>query len=185
MTEATPDPPPDGPLLICRWEVDAGQGEAAQRLIVDTMPGPVKVPKTRAATGRSLVSNGQLGADVLHLPAGEGFAPHTHPGDHLLFVLAGKGTITVGGAIVPTSAGQVYMIEGAVPHAVGAITDHVILAVGAPHRPLDSPQRQELTEYAALLASLGSITFQICEVTGTGGDDLADQGCRHSPQLSA
>ena len=167
--------------MICDWATAEGVNDEIQHLGIDMSPGRIQVPKTRAATGRSLLSNGFIGADLIHLPAGEGFAPHTHPADHLLFVLAGDGTIAVDGMIVPTGPGQAYMIEGAVPHAVGAITDHVILAVGAPHQPLDSAKRQDLVEYAALLASLGSITCQICAVTGHSAEELAAQGCAHSP----
>jgi quercetin dioxygenase-like cupin family protein len=169
------------PLTICDWAIAEGIEHGIQHLGIDMSPGQIRVPKTRAATGRSLLSNGYIGADLLQIPAGEGFAPHTHPGDHLLFVLGGQGTITVDGTIVATAPGQAYMIEGKVPHAVGAISDHVILAIGAPHRPLDSMSRQELVEYASLLTPLGTIACQICGVTGSCGADLAKHGCEHSP----
>lgn len=176
----SPETPP-GPLLICDWAEDLGLNGSTQQLGIDVAPGPTKVSKTAAATGHSLVSSGHVGADILHVPAGSGFAPHTHPGDHLLFVLAGSGTISVAGEIVPTRPGQVYMVEGAVTHAVGAVTDHMILAVGAPHRRLDSPDRQELTAYAALLGDLGEITCRICDIRGSSGEELAAKGCTHSP----
>ena len=73
------------------------------------------------------------------------------------------------------------MIEGAVPHAVGATTDHLILAVGAPHRSLESEDRQALAAYASLLMPLGSITCHICNIAGRSGDELARLGCVHSP----
>lgn len=174
-------PHPAPPLLICDWAADAGVDGVTQQLNVDLTPGPIRVAKTRAATGRSLVTNGRLGADLLHVPAGEGFPPHTHPGDHLLFVLSGRGTITVNGMIIQTSAGQVYLVEGAVPHAVGAITDHVILAVGAPHRRLESPGRQVLTAYSALLTPPGTITCVICGVCAQSDGELTALDCPHSP----
>ena len=37
-----------------------------------------------------------------------------------------------------TNAGTIYVVKGGVPHAVSAITDHMILACGAPHKPVDS-----------------------------------------------
>ena len=171
------------PVEICEWAADDGRDAGGQRLLVGMDPGPFRVPKTRAATGRSLVSNGYLGSDILHIPAGEGFAPHTHPGDHLLFVVGGQGSITVNGAITPTRAGQVYLIEGAVSHAVGAITDHVILAVGAPHRSLTSMDRQHLVAYADLMTPIGDITCSMCDVTARSGEELAAAGCPHSPHL--
>ncbi|MER6140583.1 cupin domain-containing protein [Streptomyces sparsogenes] len=169
------------PLLICDWAADLGLDGTTQQLGIDVAPGPTRVSKTAAATGRSLLSSGQMGADILHVPAGSGFAPHTHPGDHLLFVLAGTGTIAVAGEIVETRPGQVYMVEGAVTHAVGAVTDHMILAVGAPHRHLDSPERQNLTAYTALLSELGHITCRLCDIRASSGEELAAKGCPHSP----
>lgn len=182
----TPKPNrPSGPLLISEWAINEGIEGSLQHFAIEMTPGPIRVPKTRAATGRSLVSTGHLGADLLHLPAGEGFAPHTHPGDHLLFVLGGTGTITFDGTITATRAGQVYVIAGMVPHAVGAITDHVILAVGAPHRALDSMERQELVEYAALLSPLGTIECSLCGVLAESGEKLSESGCCHSPHIFA
>ncbi|MFD5397247.1 cupin domain-containing protein [Streptomyces sp. NPDC127097] len=169
------------PLLICDWAADLGLDGTTQQLGIEVAPGPTRVSKTDDATGRSLLSSGHVGADILHVPAGSGFAPHTHPGDHLLFVLAGTGTIAVAGEIVETRPGQVYMVEGALTHAVGAVTDHMILAVGAPHRHLDSPERQELTAYTALLGDLGRITCRICDIEGSSGEELAAKGCPHSP----
>ncbi|MFF2998210.1 cupin domain-containing protein [Streptomyces sp. NPDC057950] len=169
------------PLLICDWADDLGAEGKVQSLGIESVPGPTKVAKTSAATGRSLLSNGHLGADILHVPAGEGFAPHTHPGDHLLFVLAGEGTISVNGQIVPTGPGRAYMVDGSVVHAVGAITDHTILSIGTPHRALDSEDRQSLTAYAALLNPFGSIHCLICDVAAEGGEELESLGCTHSP----
>lgn len=169
------------PIKILEWAVDGGIDGTRQMLGIDLTPGPTRVAKTRAATGRSLVTNGLLGADLLHLPAGEGFAPHTHPGDHLLFVVGGYGTITIDGTITATRPGNVYLVRGSVPHAVGATTDHVILAVGAPHRRLESEERQELTEYAAVLSPLGTLHCRICAVTADEGELLVALGCPHAP----
>jgi acyl carrier protein/quercetin dioxygenase-like cupin family protein len=179
---ARPGPAPGAtPPLMLDWAQDLGIDGTVQRLGLDLGPLPIPIPQTRAATGRSLVTNGKLGADLIHVPAGHGFAPHTHPGDHLLFVVGGRGTITVGGVITETRAGQVYMIEGADPHAVGAITDHIILAIGSPHRRIDDAERQKLIEYSALLTPFSSITCRICGVTAEGHQDLSDLGCSHSP----
>lgn len=99
------------------------------------------------AKGRPLHTNGQLGADMLHVPAGAQFPVHTHPGDHLLYCLAGEGTITVAGLTYHITPGDLYMVEGAVPHAVGAVTDHVLIAIGSPHKPVDSPERMTFVDW--------------------------------------
>ena len=140
------------------------------------------MPKTAAATGQSVLSNGHIGADLIHLPAGECFLPHTHLGDHLLFVLAGEGPITINGKITGTSAGPAYLVEGRRVHAVGAITDHVILAVGAPHRPVDDPRRQVLVEYDAIRGDTGIVTCGLCSLTAPSLPELAASGCAHVPR---
>lgn len=93
------------------------------------------------AVGIPMQANGHLGADLLHVKAGDQFPVHTHPGDHLLYCVGGHGTITVDKIVYQIHPGDLYMVDGAVPHAVGAITDHTILAIGAPHKPVDSPER--------------------------------------------
>lgn len=168
-------------VALCEWALDAGATESEQLLKVDMRPGEIQIAKTREATGRSLITNGFLGADLIHVPAGEGFAPHTHPGDHLLFVVGGRGTITAAGEILETTPGLVYMVDGAQPHAVGAITDHVLLSVGVAHQPLDSANRQELRPFEDLLTDDGHIVCRICGIKAGAGDELRAAGCSHGP----
>ncbi|GAA4626944.1 hypothetical protein GCM10023196_037240 [Actinoallomurus vinaceus] len=100
------------------------------------------------ATGVGLHTNGHLGADLLHVPAGERFAVHTHPGDHLLMCMEGEGTISIGEVTYNVQPGDLYLVPGMVPHAVGAGTrDHVLMAIGAPHRPVASPTRMTHTDW--------------------------------------
>ena len=134
-----------------------------------------------AATGDPLLSNGKLGADIIRVPAGQGFLPHTHPGDHLLIVIGGQGTIVYDGRIYPTRAGQIYMIEGKVPHAVGAITDHVIIAVGSPHKAVDAPDRMSLVEYQAVTTDMSVLYCLICEREAELPIRLHDKKCPHCP----
>jgi quercetin dioxygenase-like cupin family protein len=173
---------PTGSLQIVRWAIDAGIDSVAdvQQLAVSLGPRPISMEHS-SATGEGLVSNGVLGGDIIRLAAGEGFVPHTHPGDHLLIVIGGSGTITYGGTIYPTRAGEVYMIEGGIPHAVGAITDHVILAIGSPHRPVDAKDRMQPVEYKEVTAELDSIHCLICSQQVAYPDRLHDRGCPHCP----
>ncbi len=103
------------------------------------------------ARGLAMHTNGHLGADLLHIKAGDQFPVHTHPGDHLLFCVAGEGTMSVNGRTYKIIPGDLYMVDGMVPHAVGAITDHVILAIGAPHKPVDSPERMTFVDWTGRL----------------------------------
>ncbi len=137
-----------------------------------------------SATGQSLLSNGQVGADIIHVKAGGGFVPHTHSGDHLLFVMAGHSTITFAGAIYEVNAGQCYMVEGLVPHAVGAITDTVILAIGSPHQPVDSKSRMKPVAYTAVLSTKGVLNCNICEMQVDSFHQLHELSCPHCPCIT-
>ncbi|GAA1649435.1 hypothetical protein GCM10009828_093310 [Actinoplanes couchii] len=167
---------PDGTLRIVNWAEQTGDETlrvpASARAL--TMQGHL-------ASGEPLVGNGHLGADVIRCAAGGGFAPHTHIGDHLLFVVSGKGTITYDGRVYPTNPGQVYFVEGAVPHAVGAITDHVLLSIGTPHRAVDADDRQTIREYESVLAEFGSLRCEICGIKAEAPERLGDLGCPHCP----
>lgn len=99
------------------------------------------------ATGLPLHTNGNLGADILFVRGGDEFPVHTHPGDHLLYCLAGHGTITVAGITYKIKPGDIYMVEGMIPHAVGAETDHVLVAIGSPHKPVDAPDRMTWVDW--------------------------------------
>jgi quercetin dioxygenase-like cupin family protein len=168
---------PDGSLRIVEW---SQPGSAAGELRVETGERPSRMEGT-LASGEGLVTNGHLGADVIRCAAGGGFAPHTHIGDHLLLVIAGNGTITYDGRIYPTLPGQAYFVEGAVPHAVGAITDHVLISVGTPHRAVDAEDRQAVREYESILADFESLHCDICDLRATLPVRLADLGCTHCP----
>ncbi|MGH8990600.1 MAG: aminotransferase class I/II-fold pyridoxal phosphate-dependent enzyme [Acidimicrobiia bacterium] len=171
---------PADELAIARWATTPERSGTDQWLRIPTGPRPTPMDGA-SATGEALVSNGRLGADIIRLAAGERFRPHAHPGDHLLVVLAGEGTVTRAGKVHSTSAGDVYLVEGGVPHAVGAVTDHVILAVGAPHRRVDAPDRQVLTSSEALIAPSGELGCRICSVVAVVPERLCDRGCVHCP----
>lgn len=95
--------------------------------------------------------------------------------------MAGSGTITVDGVVYPTHAGQVYLVEGAKPHAVGALTDHVLLAVGSPHKAPDAPDRMALVEYAALATVFPALTCLICNKRAVLPAALHNVDCPHCP----
>jgi quercetin dioxygenase-like cupin family protein len=168
-------------LKRARWSIDLGIA-GDQLLGVDLSARPTPVAHSHA-TGEALVSNGLLGADIIRLAAGEGFVPHTHSGDHLLIVIGGKGTITCGGQILPTRAGDIFMIEGQIPHAVGAITDHVILAVGSPHRPIESADRMTEVDYEEIATEIHTLHCLICDLRAQAPDRLHHCGCPHCPCL--
>jgi len=169
----------DAGLRIARWGTDLGL-DVKQHLAIAMGPRPVSLSNS-AASGEALVSNGAIGADIIRLAAGDGFAAHTHPGDHLLLVLGGQGTITIDGTVHPTQAGEIYIVSGSVPHAVGAITDHVLLSVGTPHRAIDAPDRMTLVAYDEVLSELNQLHCLVCDARATAPERLHNVGCPHCP----
>lgn len=171
---------PEPNLDILTWASSVIR-EGLTRLTIDHGPLPTAMHDTAEASGKALVSNGSVGADIIRLPAGAGFVPHTHPGHHILIVVAGTGTITYSGQIHATQAGQIYLIEGEIPHAVGAISDHLILAVGSPHKAIDAENRMEQVPYEEVVAPDGDITCLICDIAALAPLRLHSAGCRHCP----
>lgn len=171
----------DGSLRIVQWGRLIYNTPKRSNIEVELSEKPVKMLHTQSATALPLVSNGVLGVDLIRVEAGTGFEPHTHPGDHLLICVAGEGTITYDGYVYPTTAGQVYMIEGEKPHAVGARTNHAILAVGMPHVPAGSPDRMKPVEYVEVAATFGDLSCLICNREARMPRMLHDVGCEHCP----
>lgn len=170
----------DGTLNIKTWAEPGDRKGRIQTIQVDLSAREVSLPHS-PATGEGLVSNGQIGIDVIRVGAGKGFQPHTHPGDHVLIVVGGEGTITYDGVVYPTQPGDLYIINGEVPHAVGARTDHVILAVGSPHRSVNANDRMLPLEYKEVLSTIGSLSCLICNVASSFPQLLHDQDCSHCP----
>ncbi len=124
-------------------------------------PKEFDAPVTMAETGglimgEALVASPDLGGDLMFVPGGTGFKPHTHHGHHLIFAISGECTVTLGAEIHRLSAGEVCLIPGEVPHAVTGITDTMLLAVGTPHMPVDAADRLELVSFEVLTAELSS-----------------------------
>lgn len=170
----------NGSLNIIGWAINAGSDEHHQLLSVDLSERNTHLENS-VAKGEALISNGKLGADIIRLKAGQRFLPHTHPGDHLILTIGGKGTVTYNGKIYQTDAGQIYLIEGKVPHAVGAITDHLILAIGSPHKPIDAYDRMTPVEYITVTSEVNSLNCLICGVTAVVPQFLHHFNCHHCP----
>jgi len=171
-----------GDLNILQWATHSSIEDDATGLVIWTADELESQMSDSIATGKALVSNGHLGVDLIRTPAGQGFLPHTHPGDHLLIVVGGFSTITFDGVIYGAPAGTLYAIDGSIPHAVGGVTDVEILAVGSPHHPVDSPDRMSLVEYKAVLSpTSATMTCEICDETATLPAMLHDRGCPHCP----
>lgn len=106
----------------------------------------------RGKTGATEIgSDGELiGADLIEMQPGSAFPLHTHPGDHILYGISGRGTVTIDGEKRPVEVGTTVYIAGGYPHNVGTYAEDaepfVLLVVGHPKQHVSSPDRLKLVE---------------------------------------
>jgi quercetin dioxygenase-like cupin family protein len=97
------------------------------------------------ALGLPLVGAGSFGADMLRFAPRQSTLRHTHPGDHVLFVVEGDGSLCYGDELHKLLEGDCYYVPGAVPHSIcAAALGLVLLSVANQHRPVASPERSEV-----------------------------------------
>ena len=80
--------------------------------LVDYAPG--------AIVSRALVQSKAGSVTVFAFDAGQGLNEHTTPYDAHILVLEGSASITVGGKLSRTHAGEIVRLPADVPHAVDA-----------------------------------------------------------------
>lgn len=93
------------------------------------------------ATGLPLLKSGPFGADLIRFPAGGKVDSHTHPGEHMLFVLGGEGRLVLGDAEVNLMPGICYHVPANISHAIFAATELTLISVANDHRPVESEER--------------------------------------------
>lgn len=98
------------------------------------------------AGGRSLLKHGSFAADLIRFPPGGKVELHTHPGNHMLFCVSGKGQVQYEDKFFELSQGMCYLIEGAVPHAVFAAPNEqlTLIAIADDHRHVSSTDRLDM-----------------------------------------
>lgn len=95
-------------------------------------------------TATPLLKEKNFGADIIRFGAGEGVTNHTHIGSHMLFTIKGKGFVEYNGIDHALEPGVCYLIPSMVDHAIKAVTELVLIAVGNDHRPADCESRMDL-----------------------------------------
>ncbi len=108
----------------------------------------------RGKSGASEVgSDGlQIGGDLIEMQPGSAFPLHTHEGDHILYAISGKGTVTIDGQPRHFEAGGTFYIKAEYPHNVGTYADatepFVILAIGHPQKEVSALDRMHVVDPA-------------------------------------
>src|ERR1700688_896647 len=106
----------------------------------------------RGKTGATEIgSDGvEIGADLIEMLPGSAFPLHTHPGDHILYIISGKGTITIDGIARHVEAGHTVYVAGNSAHNVATYKDanesFVLLVVGHPKKHVSDHDRMTLAE---------------------------------------
>lgn len=126
-------------ILTKNW----AKADARGALVIDGGEREIKMQNSDA-TGSPLFSYNGFGADVIRFSKGGKVGRHVHVGDHILFVLKGKGKVEFKGILYDLFPGLSYLIPGSVSHAIYAEEELVLIAVGNNHQPLDSAERLKL-----------------------------------------
>jgi len=98
------------------------------------------------ALGIGLVKDGRFAADMLKFEPGQCTSVHTHPGDHILFVVNGNGFLLYDGDRYDLIEGACYFVPGAIPHQVSATSIMFLLSVSNDHRTVDSAERLRIIQ---------------------------------------
>lgn len=96
------------------------------------------------------ISGQEIGLDLMEMQPGSAFPLHTHEGDHIMYVVSGRAICHVGGNDNALKAGDSIFIPAELPHGFACPADAteplLFIAVGHPHRKLDSTDRMKLVE---------------------------------------
>ena len=97
------------------------------------------------AQGMSLVKDNNFAADMLKFDPHEKTSLHTHPGNHILFIVQGYGYLLFDGNTYNLTIGTCYFVPGNISHQVIADDDGLfLLSISDNHKTVDSPERLEV-----------------------------------------
>jgi len=95
------------------------------------------------ALGTPLVKQTDFAADMLFFQANQSTCLHTHPGNHILYVVSGSGFLLFAEERHVLTQGDCYFVPGEVPHQVSAskLSSMHLLSIADNHRPVWSEER--------------------------------------------
>jgi quercetin dioxygenase-like cupin family protein len=116
--------------------------------MVDDHGQVVPGARGRAGVAGFTAAGAAMGADLVEMAPGSSFPLHTHPGDHILYIVQGPGIVHVDGEDREVRAGDTVFIPAEYAHGVrtldSAAAPLVFLAMGHPHRALDAADRMHV-----------------------------------------
>lgn len=118
--------------------------------LLDEFGNKLKGIRGRIGAAALTTDGVEIGADLIEMQPGSAFPLHKHPGDHILYVISGKGMVHIDGVDYSVVVGDTIFIPAEYPHGVKTYTEAVeplqILAVGHPHKHLSATDRMKLVE---------------------------------------
>ncbi len=121
-----------------------------RNLIIDERERSLKMINS-FGTASPLFTYEGFGADIIRFSAGEGVQNHIHEGDHILFTLLGEGYVIYENVPHKLTPGVCYFVKGSAAHAIKAVSNLVLIAVGNNHYPADSEKRMSPVPYDSSL----------------------------------
>jgi len=112
----------------------------------DPLPGI----RGRAGVAAPAMDGPEIGADLIEMQPGSAFPLHTHPGEHILYVIQGAGLVHVDGLDHRVEVGDTIFIPAEYPHGVKSLPEatepFLLLAVGYPHKDIAATDRMKVVE---------------------------------------
>jgi quercetin dioxygenase-like cupin family protein len=92
----------------------------------------------------------EIGADLMEMQSGSAFPPHMHPGDHLLYIIDGKGAVVIDGVDHAFQKGDTVYIPAEYPHGFKNPAENnnvvTLVAFGYPHTHVGAVDRMKLVD---------------------------------------
>lgn len=115
-------------------------------VMYDSDGHPLKGIRGRVGVGELTAAGMPIGADLIEMQPGAAFAPHEHPGDHILYFISGRGRVLIDESWHDVSGGSLIFIAAEHPHAVqGPPAEDgeplLIVSIGHPHTHVNAKNR--------------------------------------------
>ena len=102
----------------------------------------------RAGVTAPTLENVEIGADLIEMQPGSSFPLHTHPGEHILYVIHGRGFVHVDGIDHAIKEGDTIFVPAEYAHGVktseASTSPFLLLAFGYPHKHIGALDRMRI-----------------------------------------
>jgi quercetin dioxygenase-like cupin family protein len=122
--------------------------EGEWTVMIDDLGNQLSGIRGRAGVALPTVEGIEIGADLIEMQTGSTFPLHTHPGEHILYVIRGQGFVHVDGIDHPIHRGDTIFVPAEYPHGVktkdNCADPLLLLAFGYPHKNIGAQDRMRV-----------------------------------------